>query len=217
MVRYFCMKKLFLTSTGLPPETAQYFLKLLGKDPQETKVAFIPTAADPDENKWYVEAARKQLFDLKFLVEEVDLKDPPEKIREKLEKAEVIYINGGNTFYLLDWVRKSSLDKYLGRLIGSGKMYIGCSAGSILVGPNIEISGWNADGDKNMVHLQDLTGLNLVPFAVSPHFTEKDREVLEKKSKEVSYPVLAITNSQAIMVENNKYEVVGTGEKVILK
>jgi dipeptidase E len=211
------MIKLFLTSTGLPPETAPYFLKLLEKDPKDTRVAFIPTAADPEEDKWFVDAARKELYGLKFLVEEVDLKESPEEIQKKLESVDVIYINGGNTFYLLDWTKKSGLDKYLGQLIENGKIYIGSSAGSILVGPNIELSGWDKSWDKNIVNLQDLSGLNLVPFAISSHFTEKDREILEKKSKELNYEVLPITDTQAVLVEGEDYKIVGKGEQIILR
>lgn len=206
------MKKMFLTSTGLPPETAEYFLKLLEKDPKETKVAFIPTAADPEENKWFVDAAKKELFELRFIVSEVDLKEPPEEIRKKLENSDVIYINGGNTFYLLDWVRKSGLEKYLGKLIDKGKIYLGSSAGSILVGPDISISAWDEKWDKNNDNLKDLTGLNLVPYAIAPHFTEKDREILEKKSKEVNYKVVPITDQQAIVVDGENHKTVGEGE-----
>lgn len=202
------MKKLFLTSTGLPLETRQYFLDLIGKPPQEMKVAFIPTAADLDEDKWYVDAAKNQLKEIGFPFFEVDLKENPKVVKEKLENCDVIYVNGGNTFYLLDWVRKSRLDKYLDQLIENGKIYLGGSAGSVIVGPNIELAGWKG-GDENTVNLQDLTGLNIVPFAISPHFTEDERTALEEKSKTVSYQIIPITNEQAVIVTDSEYKIIG--------
>lgn len=201
------MKKLFLTSTGLPLETRQYFLDLIGKPPQGMKVAFIPTAADPESDKWFVDAAKNQLTEIGFLFFEVDLKENPETVKKKLESCDIIYINGGNTFYLLDWVRKSGLNKYLDQLISDGKIYLGSSAGSIIVGPNIELADWEG-GDQNIVNLQDMTGLNLVPFVVSPHFTEEEREFFEEKSKTVSYPIIPITNEQAIIVSDSKHRIV---------
>lgn len=204
---------LFLTSTGLPIETRNYFLELLPQKPEKLKVVFIPTAADPEKDKWFVKASRDELLKLKFKVGDVDLKENPEEIKKKLEASDIIYINGGNTFYLLDWVRKSGLDKYLEKLINEGKIYIGCSAGSILVGPNIEVSGFSVEWDKNIVSLKNLTGLNLVPFAISPHFTEKERELLARKSKNLNYPIIAISDQQAVLVQGNNWKVIG-GEKL---
>lgn len=41
------MKKLLLTSDGLVnPKIGQQFLELIGKDPKEIRVLFIPTAAE---------------------------------------------------------------------------------------------------------------------------------------------------------------------------
>lgn len=209
------VKKLFLTSTGLPPETAPVFLKLLGKNPKEAKVSFIPTAADPETDKWFVDAAKEQLTVLGFKFEEVDLKKNPKWIEKKLAAADIIYINGGNTFYLLYWIRKSKLDKYLSRFLDEGKIYVGSSAGSIIAGPNIESAGWGEIKDENLVNLKELTGLNIVPFAISPHYTEADRLLLKKKSKLVDYPIIAINDAQAVQIIGNDYKIVGKGEKII--
>lgn len=152
-----------------------------------------------------------------FAYKNVDLKDKLEVIKKELKASDIIYVNGGNTFYLLDWVRKSDLDKYLGELLVEGKIYLGVSAGSILAGPDIAIAGWDPSWDKNIPSLKDTSGLNLVPFAVSPHFEENERELLERKSKEVNYPVIPITNKQAILVTGLDYKIVGEGDKITLQ
>ena len=206
---------LYLTSAGLNEHVRQPFLDELPKSPSELRVAFIPTAADPEEDTWFVDAARKELIELGFQVEDVDLKIDPEELKEKLEAVDVIFINGGNTFYLLDWVRKSGLDKYLGELVNNGKIYVGVSAGSILAGPNIELAGWDIDWDKNISGLKDLAGLNLVPFAISPHFVEADRHVLTVEPK-APYRIIPITDNQAILVKGNDWRVVGEGEEIKL-
>lgn len=210
------MKKLFLTSTGLPPETRQYFLDLLDKSPQDLKVAFIPTAADPEKDKWFVKASRNELLELGFVVWDVDLKKDSGFIRKKLEKSDILYINGGNTFYLMDLIRKKGVDKYLEQLIENGKIYLGVSAGSIIAGNNISVAGWKPGWDKNLVNLNDLRGFGWIPYVVSPHFTEEDRDLLEEKSKQLNQNIFAITDKQAILFTDNNYKVVGEGGKIIL-
>jgi dipeptidase E len=209
-------RKLFLTSAGLPLEISPIFLKLLGKDPKKLKVAFIPTAADPEDDKWFVDTAKDELRDLGFKFEAVDLKQDSKWVKSKLEQSDIIYINGGNTFYLLHWIRKSGLDKYLGKVLDRGKIYVGNSAGSIIVGPNIESASWGEIKDENVVNLEDLTGLKIVPFVVFPHFTEKDRKVLKFHQKDINYSLIALSDNQAVKVIKDKYQIVGKGEEVII-
>lgn len=208
------MKKLFLTSAGLSKETRNYFLDLLDKDPKNVAVAFIPTAADPEDDKWFVNAAREEIEEIGMKIMEVDLKKENRvSLKEKLSKCGVVYVNGGNTFYLLEWIRKSGFDEVIKEFIEQGKIYVGVSAGSIIPGPNIEIAGWEG-GDANIIKLSDLTGLALVNFAISPHFIESDRQELEKMSKTVNYPIVALNNSQAVMAVNDKIQIIGVGEKI---
>ena len=208
------MKRLFLTSVGLPKETRNYFLELLGKDPKGTLVAFIPTAADPEDDKWFVNAAKKEIKEIGMKIMEIDLKKEDKiSLMEKLSNCDVIYVNGGNTFYLLDWARKSGFNEVVKEQLKNGKIYVGVSAGSIIPGPSIEIASWG-DGDRNIVNLNDLTGLNFVQFAISPHYVSEDRKLLEEMSKKVNYSIVALNNSQAVLVDGEKIRIVGVGEKV---
>lgn len=207
------MRKLFLTSAGLPPETAPFFSELLDQDPRELKLAMIPTAGYPEIDKVLLNETKEGLGKSGFKIEVIDLKiEAPKVIRNKLEKVDIINVGGGNTFFLLYWVRKCGLDKYLEELIDQGKIYLGVSAGSIIMGPDIGLSGWKKEWDENVVNLEDLSGLNLVPFAVSPHFIKEDLPLLKEKSKTVNYPIVAINDTQAVMVVGNQYKVVGKGK-----
>lgn len=210
--------KLLLTSAGLPNEGIRSkFLQMIGKDPKDIVVAFIPTAADPEEDKWFVKSAMDEIKEIGMQLFTVDLKDENEQsLMEKLAGSDVVYVNGGNTFYLLDWARKSGFDKVIKDLVIQGKVYIGTSAGSLLVGPDISVSGWKSSWDRNIVGLKDFSGLGLVPFVVSPHFAESEREVLEKNMKEVNYQIIALTDKQAIAVEDDHKQLVGEGNEIIL-
>ncbi|MCL4354375.1 peptidase E, partial [Patescibacteria group bacterium] len=193
------MRKLFLTSAGLQKGIRDYFIELLPRKPEETKVCFIPTAADPYEDKSFIQADKDLAEEIGLQIGELDLKNEnKESLLFKLSHYDVIYVCGGNTFYLLDWVRKSSFDKVIEELLDKGKVYVGSSAGSLIAGPSIEISGWK-NLDKNIINLKDLTGLNLVPFGVFPHYEDKFKPLLEKETKEINYPVYVLSDKQAVL------------------
>ena len=207
--------KLFLTSAGLPPETTPYFLELLGKDSEGAKLCFIPTASDPEEDKDYVEKDKKRLSELGFDIMEVDIKKENEdSLKEKFKDVEIVYVEGGNTFYLLKYIRESGFLKALKPFLEKGGVYVGVSAGSYIPCPTIEAAGWK-HADKNIVGLKDLTALNLVPFLITAHFEEKHRSIIEKAASQTKYPIIAINNEQAVLVKDNDTKIVGSGEKIV--
>jgi dipeptidase E len=209
------MKRLFLTSAGLPSETTEYFLKLLNKNPKDTKLCFIATAADPSEDKWFVKKDIERLKELGFRITEIDLKQENENsLNKKLQDFDVIYVEGGNTFYLLKYVRESGFDKALDKFLKKGGIYVGVSAGAMIAGLNIESAEWK-HLDRNTVNLKDLTGLKLVPFVISVHIDEKNIGIIKNAAAKTDYPVVALTDKQAILAENDKRIIVGTGKKNI--
>jgi len=59
--------KLFLISVdaGIPKETTEDFLKFLKKNPKDTSVCFIPTAANhPTIDDWFVKRDRDNLEEM---------------------------------------------------------------------------------------------------------------------------------------------------------
>lgn len=205
--------KLFLTSSGLPPETTPYFLELLGKDPKGLKLCFVFTASNLEKNKWYVDKDKKRLSELGFKVIEIDIKNENEdSLKEKFKDADVIYVEGGNTFYLLKYVRESGFSNALKPFLGRGGIYVGVSAGSYITCPTIKAAIWR-QADKNIENLKDLTALNLIPFLITAHFEESQRPIIEKAASQTKYPIIAINDKQAILVDNNKREIVGEGKE----
>lgn len=205
--------KLFLTSAGLAPETTEEFLKLLCKKPEETELCFITTASHPEENKGYVEKDRKRLIELGFQVAELDLKQENEdSLGEKLNNFDVVFVEGGNTFYLLKYVRESGFDKVLKPFLDRGGIYIGVSAGTYIAGPDISPTQWKHAEDKNIVGLKDLRGLGLINFAVFSHYKPEHESIIKENKHKIPYPVVALTDSQAILVENGNTKFIGPGE-----
>lgn len=214
--------KLFLTSGFFRPQTKRYFTEqFLPKPPTEMTIGFIPTAADPEDDKWFIDKSRQDFVDLGFKIKDIDLKDlKPNTIIDSFKNIDVIYFNGGNTYYLLYWIRKSGFDKEVEKLLKMGKIYMGTSAGSIVAGPNIGLAGWEPNEDVNGIKLEDLTGLNLVDFAIYPHYDPTDENHIKRvpeQKKSFPYKVIVLTDEQTVAVNNGSYEIIGPGKKIILE
>jgi len=207
--------KLFLTSAGLPPETTEEFLKLLSQKPEETKICFIATASHPEENKCYVKRDRERLWELGFKIIELDLKkENKNSLGDRLKDFDVLFVEGGNTFYLLKYIRESGFDEALKLFLKRGGIYLGVSAGTMVTGLNIESANWKY-ADKNIVNLEDLTGLKLVPYVFSVHIDESNLDIVKNIANKVDYPVIALTDKQALLIDNGIKKIVGEGEKYI--
>lgn len=207
--------KLFLTSAGIAPAITGDFLKLLGKEPKDSRLIFVPTASDCEEDKWYVEKDKKRLAELGFKIGEINLQvENPVSLDKEFSGADVVYVEGGNTFYLLDWVRRSGFGVALKSFLNRGGLYVGVSAGSMIAGLNIETAGWK-HADNNFIGLTDLTGMDLVNFAITPHFDQTVAAAVREAAAKTSYPTIALTDSQAILVDGETIKIVGPGERII--
>lgn len=199
------MKQLFLASSfkdvaSLLPDFAKEELK--GKT-----VTFIPTASIPESVKFYVGSGKKALEKLGLTVDELELtKATAAEATDKLQKNDYIYITGGNTFFLLQELQKTGVDKILIKEVFSGKLYIGESAGSMIVSPNIEYAKY-MDSPKKAPELGTFSALNLVDFYPLPHHTDFPfKKVVEKilSKYESELKLYPISNRQVILVEEEK-------------
>lgn len=210
---------MLLTSDGIATELHDIFLSLLAKAPSDYSVAFITTAAldRGDDNPSWLEHYRQELRHLGITnIEDIDLrKFTHQTLQEKLETKDIFFVNGGNTYYLMKYVTESGFGQILPQLLEQNKLYIGVSAGSVIMGHDIALASWSPnDEDVNDGYISDTTGLALVPFAIWPHFKTSDEIVIKEN---VSYPVLALTNTQAVLWKDNHYSVVGEGLERIYK
>jgi len=188
--------------------TIDKLIKLLPKTPQELKVAFIPTAADPYENKWFIKADRDEFIKKGFQVRDVDINGKTEQeLFKELKDVDIIFVGGGNTFYLLQKAKESSFDRVVKELIEKSVIYVGASAGATLAGPDIEPIKVLDDPSK-APGLKSFRGLSLVDFIVMPHFDRKKKLVYEQIVNEYDkrgYKAIPITDNQAIIVNGSKY------------
>lgn len=210
------MNRLFLSSSGLRSNIiVKEFLKILPKAPSETKLTHIYTAAKVQSDKLFMEKDRIAFKDLGFQITEVDIESKTrEELRTILQNQDVIYMQGGNGFYLLKHLRESGLDKLIPELLDKGIIYFGTSAGTYVACPTIEMHQWKST--KDTFGLDSWDGLKLVPFLVVAHYEDKNYNDVKEGIKSTKYPVKILTDDQAILVQGDEYKLIGEGNEIIL-
>ena len=203
------LKNMILTSSLY--ESIELVKKFLDKNTESKKILFIPTATNVDEYKKYIHLTQKAFEDFGYEVENFDISIFSEEIaKEKLSEAKAVFISGGNTFYLLQELKRKNLTSYLKERIENGLLYIGESAGSVIAAPDIEYA--SIVDDKTLAtELNDYTGLNLVDFYIVPHFEEEPFVESSRNTVELYKDKLdlkLINNKEAILVENNNFTII---------
>lgn len=224
--------KLLLTSNGLSNVSIANSLEsLVGKPRQKTKIAFVPTAAFPQDDAahesrdWLVDDLYriKQFCGFIDIVSLADL--TPAQILERLEYADVLFFGGGNTFYLSYWMEKTGLFKELPRLL-KDRVYAGISAGSLIASASLRVTSqalakFNLLKDTEYDELgpreQSLSkAAKLVPFVVRPHFNSPEfpkirSDFLKKVAATLDVPMYAIDDESAVLVDGEHVEVISEG------
>lgn len=211
--------KLLLTSAGLSNETIVKALSdLVGLPNDKIHIAFIPTAANVEDGskEWLIDDysnIKKQNYGF---IDIVDISALPKDIwLPRIKKANVIFVGGGNTFYLVSWLTKSGLEEVLPELLKT-RVYVGISAGSMAATVNLRMSTSQKSYSEKVFPLKDDRGLGFVNFHVRPHLNSEHFPKLRIKfigeiAKEIPEPVYAIDDNTAVVVNDNKIEVVSEG------
>ena len=201
------MRKLFLTSyfSGVARLLPDFAGGCSGK-----RVVFIPTASLHEKVTFFVEADLKALAKLGLVVDIVEISSAPrDEIENKISNADYVFIEGGNTFFLLQELKRTGTDKLIVKHINSGKLYIGASAGSAIASRNIEYMKHMDDPAAAPGLNNDFSALSIVDFFIVPHHTNFPfKKTVEKIIAEYSgkLDLRPISNNQAIIVDGDKIE-----------
>ena len=213
------MKTLFLSSAGVRfPIIKRELLKVLPKAPSQLSLSFVNTAANVVEDDTFSREDEKELRNMGFSVQVVDIAGKNEgELREILGNQDVIYVEGGNGFYLLKQVKESGFEKVIKELIDRGVVYVGVSSGTYIACPTIEMHEWKRVVD-NRYGLESLEAMGLVPFLISVHYNrEKYRELIKRGISKTTLPVRVLTDDQALLIKDGRVTLVGDGEEVVVE
>ncbi|MCL2819682.1 MAG: Type 1 glutamine amidotransferase-like domain-containing protein [Oscillospiraceae bacterium] len=162
------MKKLFLASSF--SSVASLLSEFAGESLTGKKVAFIPTAGLLDDNTFYIDEDRNALRSLGLNVEDLEITSLPyDEIKEQLSNTDYIFVCGGNTFFLLQELRRKGVDKLILEHINKGKLYISTSAGSLIMQNDIIADNTDRAGMAPDLN-GDFSALAVIDFYMYVHY-----------------------------------------------
>lgn len=203
------MIKLFLASSF--SEVACLFQNFVKDELQNKSVTFIPTASKVEEYKGHVENDQQAFLDLGITIDVLELTTASrEEIETKLAANDFIFVSGGNTFYLLQEMRRSGADELIKAQLLQGKIYIGTSAGSVILSPNIQYLEAMDDKSKAPL-LNNYNGLKLIEEYPLVHyqnfpFTETAELIYQTYKNQI--PLVILSNNQVLIIENQTTRVI---------
>lgn len=143
----------------------------------------------------------------------------PKQIIERINAADMLFVLGGNTDWLKIIFDKTGVSEALPKIL-ENKLYVGSSAGSMILGhrPSDKIQD-QAYGEHEAFSVGDY--LDLLDFLILPHWFKdsKDRtkNLAMQKSKLVDYPVYAISDNAAVVVDGEKIYCIGFNYMKLVK
>ena len=157
---------------------------------------FIGTASH--DSMPYFNSFRKtytSVFDIKAEVAlivygEMDM----ERIADKIDKADCLYIGGGDTVYMLDKWKETGLDKLILSAYEKGKIICGLSAGAICWFTDMYTDYEIMRGESSEYVLKK--GLGVLQGTMCPHFNEREKDftvAMKKQGILSSFPLYRTT------------------------
>lgn len=175
---------------------------------------FIGTASH--DSMPYFNSFRKtytSVFDIKAEVAlivygEMDV----ERISQKIDNADCIYIGGGDTVYMLDKWRETGLDKLIINAYDKGKIICGLSAGAICWFTDMYTDFEIMRGKSSEYTLKK--GLGILDGAMCPHFNEREEDFAKALESGVIKSAYCVENDCALEFTNGKMtKVISAGGK----
>lgn len=129
--------------------------------------------------------------------------DEAKKELKKLDRCNVLLISGGNTYELLRNLRRSRFDK---KIIEFSKrddtVVVGFSAGAIVLGTTLRLLEYRhlKLKDTNKVGIKNIDGLGIIDKEIFPHYTDGDREDLDKYIKKFNTEVITLKDDEFLVV-----------------
>ncbi|HEX6977099.1 MAG TPA: Type 1 glutamine amidotransferase-like domain-containing protein [Patescibacteria group bacterium] len=175
-----------------------------------SKILYIPIALNRTKTgfeasyDWFstviVKHSNQKDIDFTMLLEDDEIPD--------LKLYDSIYMGGGNTYKLLNYIKKSGLDEKIKTFIKNGGIVYGGSAGAIILGKDIRTV--EEENDSNYSYYE---GLNLLGGkSVICHYKEEADKNVYKTIKKTKSEVLALPEDSGMILdsEGKMEEKVGT-------
>jgi dipeptidase E len=216
--------KLLLTSGGITNESIERaLLGLVGKPADETSLVFVPTASNVEsgDKSWLID----DLARLKGIgFKSIDIADiaaiDKDMWLQKMEAADILYFEGGDTYHLLEWAHRSGLDDELPRLLAD-KVYVGVSAGSMITNPSLSLRVSHEIYEEGFDQVGDVSAFGFVDLQFLPHLNSSSFPgATEERIRDVVDGVAGVTytvdDACALRIVDGDISVVGDGKWFVI-
>lgn len=203
--------RLYLASAAI--NVLDELIPLLTAHPDGHSACYITTAGNLEGKPQWMEDEIAAVERTGLEVTRIDLeKLSPRTVESAFDGCDSIWVGGGNTYFLLQEVRRSGFDKLAIRKISAGIPYVGTSAGSLLLGPNLRSIRFAEEHPDLDLRLASLDGLNVFPLLPFVHFDNpafKDvyRKILSD-ALENDAAFVTLRDNQFIFVEGENWRIV---------
>ena len=203
-----CERHVFLTSSGFTVDMKQQFFDLIGKQPADVKILYIPTAAIETDGAreglaiCFDELSAMGISYQNILVYNLELilskdykrtysshiQEPFIITRlltaEEMQTFDAVFVSGGDAAVLCREMVRTGFDKRLEAAIHTGLIYVGISAGSMYAAGNLT------------------QGLHLIPNPIIPHWNGAKATEFPNGKDEIR-----LVDGQAVYIENNSISI----------
>ncbi len=215
--------KFVLCSEGFhTPNTVEACVKLVGKPQDQIKVGIINEAyaVEEGDKRWVMDNLNSVANNFTSEIDIVDLLALPiDEVEKRLVDKDVIFVIGGDTDYLMSVYQKSGFDKLLLKLLGA-KVYVGSSAGSMVVGKRISAAAYRLiygeDSKWNIDQYVGLVDLSVMPHLDSPHFPNRKESLLEAVGS-FEGRVYGLRDDSAVVIDGDDITTIGSEPIIIEK
>ena len=165
------------------------------------RILFIPTASSDSEEYWeefrdYFGGFLECRTDALFLVKDAPAKN---QIEKKIRWADIVYVGGGNTLYMMRLWRRLGVDRMLKAAYRKGTVLAGVSAGAICwfdAGHSDSMSFYNPQRWKYI----QVRGLGLIRGIACPHYDSSTGGIPRRREFR---EMIRKTGGIGIAIENN--------------
>lgn len=192
-------------------------MKLVSRPTNSVKAYLIANAFDnyPDNRRqMHLSELKNSLSVTGYDFKPLDLRKfsaETDELEEFLRGTNLIWISGGNVFYLRYLFEKSGFSLLLKKLVDDGLVYAGDSAGAAVLGPDMH--GLDQLDDPSEAPEIIYGGLGLTSFMTLPHWGNErySAEIASCKDELEKYndKIITINDDQAIVVNGGEIRVVG--------
>jgi dipeptidase E len=205
--------KLYLTSAAI--NVLDELVPLLPFEASGHTACYITTAANlegaPPWMEDEIDAAKQVGFDIR----RVDLaKLSVDALPDSFADCDIFWVGGGNTYYLLQEVRRSGFDDFIIDRITAGVPYVGTSAGSLILAPDIECIKYAEEHPDFESSLESYNALNVFPLVPFVHFDNPDfkevyrKIVLDALENDVAF--VTLRDNQFIFVDGKNWRIISS-------